>query len=57
MLDYLLRDQLLAICSRELYLFLKEKMFVQLDDMAAQADLFAEARGGSHAVVIRLTGG
>ena len=51
--DYLVRDQLLAISNHELYLFLKEKMFTNGTEMAAQADLFSEARGGSQQVVVR----
>ncbi len=52
-LDYMIRDQMLSICSRELYLFLKEKTFDSIDQMAVQADYFAEARGGSKYVVQR----
>lgn len=50
-IDYLLRDQLLSICQRDLYLFLKEKVISSGSQMAESADLFAEARGGCHLVV------
>ena len=46
--DFMARDQFLESCSRELYVHLKLKMFKNLDDMAKEADLFAEARGGVH---------
>ena len=39
------RDQFLELCSRELYVHLKPKTFKNLDEMAKEADLFAEARG------------
>ena len=42
------RDQFLESCSRELYVHLKPKTFKNLDEMAKEADLFAEARGGVH---------
>ena len=51
-IDFLLRDQLLSICNKDLYLFLKEKMFTDGNEMAVQADLFAEARGGCRNVVL-----
>ena len=38
----------LESCSRELYVHLKPKTFKNLDEMAKEADLFAEARGGVH---------
>ena len=50
--DYLLRDQLLAISNKEMYLFLKEKRITDGSEMAIQADLFAEARGGCRNVVL-----
>ena len=34
------------LCSRELFVHLKPKAFENLDAMAKEADLFAEARGG-----------
>ena len=40
--------QFLESCSRELYAHLKPKTFKILDEMAKEADLFAEARGGVH---------
>ena len=40
------RDQFLKACSRELFVHLKSKAFENLDAMAKEADLFAEARGG-----------
>ena len=52
-LDFLVRDQLLSISQKELYLFLKSKSIVDSNEMATQADLFAESRGGSHYVVVK----
>ena len=46
--DFMARDQFLESCSRELYVHLKPKTFKNLDEMAKEADLFAEARGGFH---------
>ena len=43
--DFMARDQFLEACSRELFLHLKPKAFENLDAMAKEADLFAEARG------------
>ena len=40
------RDRFLEACSRELFVHLKPKAFENLDAMAKEADLFAEARGG-----------
>ena len=45
--DFMARDQFLESCSRELYVHLKPKSFKNLDDMAREADLFAEVRGGA----------
>ena len=42
------RDQFLDSCSRELYVQSKPKTFKNLDEMAKEADLFAEARGCIH---------
>ena len=42
------RDQFLESCSRELYFHLKPKTVKNLDEMAKEADLFDEARGGVH---------
>ena len=44
--DFMARDQFLDACSRELFVHLKPKAFENLDAMAKEADLFAEARGG-----------
>ena len=44
--DFLARDQFLDCCSHELYLYLKPKTFKDLDELAHEADLFADARGG-----------
>ena len=46
--DFMVRDQLLESCSRELYVLFKPKTFKNLDEMAKEADLFAEAQGGVH---------
>ena len=45
------RDQFLESCSRELYVHLKPETFKNLDEMAKEADLFAEAREGVHTCV------
>ena len=44
--DFLVRNQFLYCCSRELYLYLKPKPFKVLDEFAHEADLFAYAKGG-----------
>ena len=44
--DFMARDQFLEACCRELFVHLKPKAFENLDAMAKEADLFAEARGG-----------
>ena len=44
--DFIARHQFLESCSRELYVHLKPKTFKNLHEMAKEADLFAEARGG-----------
>ena len=44
--DFMARDQFLEVCSRELFVYLKPKAFENLDSIAKEADLFAEARGG-----------
>ena len=44
--DFLARDQFLDCCSRELYLYLKPKLFKILEELAHEADLFADAQGG-----------
>ena len=51
--DFMARDQFLESCNRELYVHLKPKTFKNLDEMAKEADLFAEARGGVHTCVNR----
>ena len=51
--DLVLRDQFLYICSRDLSLFLKERIPHSLDDMVALADQFKEARRTS---ALSLTG-
>ena len=49
--DFFARDQVLDSCSRELYVHLKPKSFKNLEEMAKEADLFAEARGGVYTCV------
>ena len=44
--DFLARDQFLNCCSHELYLYLKPKLLKFLGELAHEADLFADARGG-----------
>ena len=44
--DFLARDQFLDCCSHELYLYLKPKTFKVLGELAHEADLFADAKGG-----------
>ena len=44
--DFLARDQFLDCCSHELYLYLKPKPFKVLGELAHEADLFADAKGG-----------
>ena len=44
--DFIAPDQFLELCNRELHVYLKPKTFKNSDDMAREADLFAEARGG-----------
>ena len=44
--DFLARDQFLDCCSHELYLYLKPKPFNVLGELAHEADLFADAKGG-----------
>ena len=46
MCDFIARGQFLEACSRELFVHLKPKAFENIDAMAKEADLFAEARGG-----------
>ena len=49
--DFFARDQFLDSCSRELYVHLKPKSFKNLGEMAKDADLIAEARGGVYTCV------
>ncbi|MCG8096943.1 MAG: DDE-type integrase/transposase/recombinase [Candidatus Thiodiazotropha endolucinida] len=49
--DFMARDQFLESCNRELYVHLKPKQFGNLDEMAREADLFAEARGGVYSCI------
>ena len=44
--DFLARDQFLDCCSHELYMYLKPKPFKVLGELAHEADLFADAKGG-----------
>ena len=44
--DFLARDQFLDCCSHELYLYLKPKTFKVLGELAHEADMFADAKGG-----------
>ena len=44
--NFIARDQFLEACSRELFVHLKPKAFENLDVMAKEEDLFAEARWG-----------
>ena len=43
--DFLARDHFLDCCSHELYLYLKPKPFKAIDELAHEADLFADAKG------------
>ena len=49
--DFFARDQFLDSCSRELYVQLKPKSIKNLEEMAKDADFFAEARGGVYTCV------
>ena len=51
--DFTARDQFLESCSRELYVHLKPKALWNVDEMAREADLFAEARRAYLAALIR----
>ena len=44
--DFLARDQFLDCCIHELYLYLKPKPFKVLGELAHEADLFTDAKGG-----------
>ena len=43
--DFLAREQFLDCCSHKLYLYLKPKPFKAIDELAHEADLFADAKG------------
>ena len=47
------RDQFLESCNREQYVHLKSNTFKNLDEMAREAELFAEARGGVSSYVAK----
>ena len=49
--DFLIRDQMLDICNRDLYLFLKQKGTQPAVQSAKEADLYAEPRGGTKFVL------
>ncbi|XP_053393870.1 eukaryotic translation initiation factor 3 subunit A-like [Mercenaria mercenaria] len=53
LLDFILRDQFLDVCNRELYQNLSSKRLVKAKDVAEDADLFAKTRGGPKYVVNR----
>ncbi|XP_053393296.1 calponin homology domain-containing protein DDB_G0272472-like isoform X1 [Mercenaria mercenaria] len=53
LLDFILRDQFLDVCNRELYQNLSSKKLVKAKDVAEDADLFAKTRGGPKYVVNR----
>ena len=46
--DFMACDHFLESSSRELYVNLKPKRLNNLDEMAKEADLFTEAKGGVH---------
>ena len=45
--DLMLRDQFLSMCSKDLLLFLKERIPKTIDEMCALADQYKEARNAS----------
>ena len=51
LVDFLVRDQLLDCCSRELYTYLKPRETTSAKEMAIDADRFAEAKGGVKLVI------
>lgn len=51
--DNMVRGQFLGSCYTELYVHLKPKVFGSVDEIAREADLFAEARGGVNLCVSR----
>ena len=52
-LDFLVRDQLLDCCNKDLYSYLKEKSWQKAEEMAEVADRYAEPRGGVQLVTSR----
>ena len=50
--DFMARGQFLESCNRELYVHLKPETFKNLDEMAREADLFAEAHGAAYLVCV-----
>ena len=53
LIDFILRDQFLEVCNRELYQNLSSKKLATAKDVAEDADLFAKTRGGPKYVVNR----
>ena len=51
--NFMARDQFLESCSRELYVNLKPKAFVNLYAMATEPDLFAEVVGAWYVAWIK----
>ncbi|XP_060580696.1 uncharacterized protein LOC132737428 [Ruditapes philippinarum] len=51
LLDFIVRDQFLDICNRELYQNLSSKKLFSAREVAEDADLFAKTRGGPKYVV------
>ena len=49
--DFMARGKFHEACSGELFVHLKPKAFENLDAMAKEADVFAEARGGGFSCV------
>ena len=47
------RDHFLESCDREIYIHLKPMSFKNLDEMAREAHLFAEERGGVSSCVAK----
>ena len=46
LLDFVLRDQLLEVCNKELFQYLRSKKVASSREMADEADLYATVRGG-----------
>ena len=51
LIDFLVRDQLLECCSKDLYTYLKPRETKSAREMAVDADRYAEARGGVRLVI------